>query len=121
MTDREEEKRRIATGDKIRRWREAKGLSQEQLAGLAGLTGRTIHLLENGATDTKAGNICRIAEVLHTSPSALIDGEDKRKDDEWQELEKQWQRMAPSSKEVIYVTMKAMMDKMEQITHRRGA
>lgn len=112
--------RQAELGGRIRKWREAKGMTQEQLSGLAVLTTRTIHLIESGATDTKVSNIYRIADVLHISPSVLI-GEKDEEDSRWQELWMLWQRMTPSAKKVIYAAGKAMMEKMEQVDQRGNA
>ncbi len=55
------------TGRRLRRVREAKGLSQRALARAAGVSNATVSLIENGRTDPSLGMLKRILDALETS------------------------------------------------------
>ncbi|MFP8960050.1 helix-turn-helix domain-containing protein [Streptomyces nanhaiensis] len=66
---------RREVGDRVRRRREERGLSQEQLAGLLYAERRTIHRLEAGATSPPLDRILHIAHVLGVPPASLLPDE----------------------------------------------
>ncbi|MFD1832389.1 helix-turn-helix domain-containing protein [Streptomyces desertarenae] len=66
---------RREVGARIRNYRRAAGLSQEQLAGLLYMERRTIHRLEAGATSPPLDRILHIARVLEVSPASLLPDE----------------------------------------------
>ena len=57
----------LETGEKIRFLRESKGMSQEQLAELVGVSKNSIHRYENGTVEMKMIMMFRIAFVLEVS------------------------------------------------------
>lgn len=61
-------------GQKIREHRLVIGLSQEELADLAGLHRTYIGSVERGERNVSLQNIVAIARALSISPSALIEG-----------------------------------------------
>ena len=67
----------------IRRERESKGLSQEKLAGLAGLDRSYMHRLESGRSSPTLDTLESLARALQVLPSELIARiDDSAKDDE---------------------------------------
>jgi transcriptional regulator with XRE-family HTH domain len=58
---------------RVKEQRSKKGLSQEQLADLTGLSLRTIQRVENGETIPRGETLKRLAIALHISPDELID------------------------------------------------
>ena len=65
---------------KIKSLRTAKGMSQEQLAGRAELSLRTIQRIENGDTEPRGDTLVRLANALaisHTELIGLSEREDK--------------------------------------------
>ena len=62
----------IAVGANIRKAREAKGLSQEQLAALAGLDRTYIGGVERGERNVAALNLIRIAATLEVEVGDLF-------------------------------------------------
>ena len=53
----------VAVGHRIKAAREASGMSQEQLAGVIGVTRNTIYNLESESTKPKADTLYRIARA----------------------------------------------------------
>ena len=63
----------MATGDNIRRYRKAKGLTQAQLADAVGLTEGAIRHYESGIRAVKPELLEEIAKALEVSVGALKD------------------------------------------------
>lgn len=61
-------------GDRIRELRKSRGLSQEELAELAGLHRNYIGGIERGERNIALLNIVRLAKALGVSPSELLNG-----------------------------------------------
>lgn len=61
-------------GEAIRARRRAVGMTQEQLAAIAGLSIRTIGAVEKGATKSERQTILAIARALHCPPTELVKG-----------------------------------------------
>ena len=60
-------------GSRIKALRKRKGISQEMLAELSGLSLRTVQRIENGETQPKAYSLQEIAKALEVSPDELMD------------------------------------------------
>lgn len=65
---------RFAFGCRVRELREARGLSQEKLAELAGLHRTYVSSLERGQRNVGLDNIHAIARALDVPPSELLKG-----------------------------------------------
>lgn len=61
-------------GDRVRELRKERGLSQEDLAELAGLHRTYIGGIERGERNVALVNILRLAKALNVSPGELLDG-----------------------------------------------
>ena len=61
-------------GQRVRRLREERGISQEQLGVRAGLTSRTVRRIEQGE-DTKITSLAAIADVLDVDLTALLNND----------------------------------------------
>ena len=61
-------------GQAIRGRRQAKNISQETLAEIAGFDRTYISLLERGERNPSFTNLCRVAAALDTTPSELLKG-----------------------------------------------
>jgi transcriptional regulator with XRE-family HTH domain len=57
---------------RLRYWRERRFLTQEQLAGRAGVTNATISRLEQGQ-DARLSTLVKLAKALDIEPSALVE------------------------------------------------
>lgn len=58
----------------LRKARDAKGISQEELAGLCDLHRTEISLLERAGREPRLGTMVKLATVLETTPNALCAG-----------------------------------------------
>ena len=65
------ENRKLGQG--VKELRKGKGLSQEELAKISGLSLRTIQRVENGETKPAGETLKRISSVLDIAPNKLID------------------------------------------------
>lgn len=63
----------MTLGDKIRKYRMLKGLTQAQLGSMLKLTGDRIRQYENDVRKPKDGKLLEIAEALEINPAALFD------------------------------------------------
>ena len=61
----------VETGEKIRALRESRGMSQEQLAELVGVSKNSISRYETGTADMKSSVLFEISKVLDTTPNEL--------------------------------------------------
>ena len=59
-------------GKVLRDYRLARGLTQEQLAGLAGITAMTIHKWETEPSNPRLNQFMRVADVLGMKASELL-------------------------------------------------
>lgn len=64
---------RVAFGRRIRELREARGLSQEKLADLAGIHRTYMSSVERGERNVGLDNIFAIANALEISPARLFE------------------------------------------------
>jgi transcriptional regulator with XRE-family HTH domain len=58
---------------RIRQLREARGMTQESLAGKAGLSREYLARLETARQDPRLSIVVKLARALRIKPSALID------------------------------------------------
>ena len=65
---------RLQFGQRVRAAREARGLSQERLAELAGLHRTYVSSLERGERNVGLDNVYALARALDVPPSALFEG-----------------------------------------------
>ena len=63
----------MTLGDKIRKYRTLKGLTQAQFGSMVKLTGDRIRQYENDVRKPKDGKLMEIAEVLEINPTTLFD------------------------------------------------
>ncbi|MFD4993963.1 helix-turn-helix domain-containing protein [Cellulosimicrobium cellulans] len=65
-----------ALGSRVTEERKRRGLTQEELAELAGLSRPTISKIERGVQDVGVVVLCKIARVLGVAAASLLDGAD---------------------------------------------
>jgi transcriptional regulator with XRE-family HTH domain len=68
------QRHRWAVGERIRDHRHAAGLSQLQLATLAGIDHKTISRAENGVYAVSIDQLARLARALNISSAELLPG-----------------------------------------------
>jgi transcriptional regulator with XRE-family HTH domain len=67
---------RKAFGRRLRKLRQAAGLSQERLAQIVGLDRSYVGSVERGERNISIDNIGKFASGLHVRPSQLLDTDD---------------------------------------------
>jgi len=67
-----------ATGDRIKEIRDARGMTQDQLADKAGISKGFLSDVENNKRNISSENLLRIANVLGASVDYLLRGETRR-------------------------------------------
>lgn len=70
----------VSLGESINKRRLYLGLSQQELAGLAGLHRTYVSDIERGARNPTVGTILRIAQALQIQPSRLFRSADETAD-----------------------------------------
>lgn len=71
--NKERHRGRVSFGLRVRSIRLAKGLSQEQLAELAGLHRTYVSSLERGQRNVGLDNVLALAQALNVSPSEFFE------------------------------------------------
>lgn len=102
----------IETGMHIRECRKKAGISQEELAEVIGVNNNTIYRAENGMFAVGIDTLFAIADVLEVSLLELCPehfANNKRRN-ELSELEFQFKRLNEENKQVVYETMKILMN-----------
>ena len=59
-------------GERIRREREAKGLTQEELAEAVGVSRQAVSKWENGTSDPSTSNLCALAKLYGIPVEELL-------------------------------------------------
>lgn len=70
----------VLLGRAVRRLREQRGISVEELAGATGTHRKRLEALESGRLDPGYGLLLAVAEGLSTQPSALVTLAEQLKD-----------------------------------------
>lgn len=73
-SDSEARRQREAFGDRVRALRLSQGLSQEDLAELAGMHRTYLSSVERGQRNVSLDNIIAIARALKVEPALLFEG-----------------------------------------------
>lgn len=68
----------VQVGDRIRQFRESRGLTLQQLADRTGFSTALLSQIENRMTSPPLGTLVKIANALDTTVSAFIGGQEER-------------------------------------------
>lgn len=100
-----------AIGTRIKEAREAKGLTQEQLAEIVGLSSTHISVIERGVKAPKLETFIEIANALDvTSDSLLLDVLDNSLQVTATELSEQIKRLPPKEQRKILKAVRALVE-----------
>lgn len=100
-----------AIGTRIKEAREAKGLTQEQLAEIVGLSSTHISVIERGVKAPKLETFIEIANALDvTSDSLLLDVLDNSLQITTTELSEQIKRLPPKEQRKILKAVRALVE-----------
>jgi len=69
------------SGDRLRKLRTRRFLTQVELASEAGLTESTINRLEQGLQKARISTVRKIANVLGVNPEELLNNEERAQDE----------------------------------------
>lgn len=96
----------MTTGDRIREMREARGMTQGELALACGYTSRsTINKIEKGAYETRLSTIQKIAKALNCDPDYLVFGE---RDDMINEIKQLFDQLTPEQQEATLAFLRTL-------------
>lgn len=59
-------------GNRIRAFRESRGMTQEEVAGAAGISVKHVSVLERGIKEPRLSTIVNVAEALKVTPNDLL-------------------------------------------------
>ena len=90
-----------ALGSRIQQFREAHGLTQEELAVQAGISVKHISVLERGVKQPRLATLVTIAEVLGVTPNDLL-AEDYEQSDYLKAIEAKVAPLSAEKQEKIY-------------------
>lgn len=100
-----------AIGTRIKEAREAKGLTQEQLAEIVGLSSTHISVIERGVKAPKLETFIEIANALDvTSDSLLLDVLDNSLQITATELSEQIKKLPPKEQRKILKAVRALVE-----------
>lgn len=100
-----------AIGTRIKEAREAKGLTQEQLAEIVGLSSTHISVIERGVKAPKLETFIEIANALDvTSDSLLLDVLDNSLQITATELSEQIKRLPPKEQRKILKAVRVLVE-----------
>ena len=64
---------RVVRLTRLRQWRERRALTQQELAGKAGITRATLSRLEAGAENPYPSTVRKLAKALNVDPEQLME------------------------------------------------
>lgn len=77
----------MTIGDRIKHLCKQKGITQKQLAELAGLTEPSISRIVNGSREPRANSVLKLADALCVTTDYLLKGKEEEK--------REWERKLP--------------------------
>lgn len=75
-----------AIGERIRRCRKSKGLTQAQVAELSNISDRYLSNIERAVSIPSTEVIMRLAAALETTPDTFLVGTARQEDEEWRNV-----------------------------------
>lgn len=95
-------------GKRIRDIREGKGVSQNQLAKMAGLSQAGLSAVENTTKSPNLETLTRLAKALNVTIAYLVGEADKDNDQEVRMIARQIQDLTPHDKELLKGLIESM-------------
>lgn len=108
-----------ATGDNIRRLRESHGMTQADIAKIAGVTDKAVSTWENGLKIPRMGALEKIAAYFGVTKSALVDDADITKRDkplsaEAMKIAAAYDRADDKSRDMVLLALKEYLADAKQ-------
>ena len=100
----------VETGEKIRALRELRGMSQEQLAEMVGVSKNSISRYEIGTADMKSSVLFEISKVLDTTPNNLAADKYGFHNETAVDLTDIIEGLGEEKQRIIYLTIKSLAE-----------
>lgn len=103
----------MTTGDRIKEAREARGLSQQELALKCGWTSRsTISKIEKNICETRLTSLMKIAKALDVDPDYLVFGDEE---DKKEEITKLFDLLTQEQQESVLQFLRSMLGERAEV------
>jgi transcriptional regulator with XRE-family HTH domain len=106
-------------GSRVRRWRLDAGLTQRQLAALAGLTQPGLAAIERGGNDPRLSTLNRIAQALGRSTRELVCGEQARPSEKVSKVQNRVRLVLESNNRAALAVFRRGLEGAELMMSRR--
>lgn len=106
-------------GSRVRRWRLDAGLTQRQLAALAGLTQPGLAAIERGGNDPRLSTLNRISHALGRSTRELVCGEQARPSEKVSKVQNRVRLVVESNNRAALAVFRRGLEGAELMMSRR--
>lgn len=106
-------------GSRVRRWRLDAGLTQRQLAVMAGLTQPGLAAIERGGNDPRLSTLNRIAHALGRSTRELVCGEQARPSEKVSKVQNRVRLVVESNNRAALAIFRRGLEGAELLMSRR--
>ncbi len=104
-------------GERIRKYRTARGITQAQLAEASGLSDRSISSIETGKKKLMLDSLLAIAKALEVTADSLLLGNQAITSSAIRDLNFLLPKCSPSDRKFILETMEKLADRLSEDHH----
>ena len=103
----------ITIGNKLLNARKHLGLTQAEVAELAGISGRTYADIERGTVNMRIETFLRICNALKVSPNEVLTEDDPPLSAHWEELLERLSKCTPKQRETALKLLAVYLQSLE--------